>query len=49
MKYEVKQTGTFRKWLTKLKDRHAVKAIALRLTRAINGNLGSFYLFDVVC
>lgn len=40
MKYEVKQTATFKKWLTKLKDKQAVKAIALRLTRAVNGNLG---------
>ena len=40
MKYEVKQTSTFKKWLTKLKDKQAMKAVALRLTRAINGNLG---------
>ncbi|WP_095497584.1 type II toxin-antitoxin system RelE/ParE family toxin [Paraferrimonas haliotis] len=40
MKYEVLQTDTFKKWLGKLKDRQAIKAIALRLTRAVNGNLG---------
>ena len=40
MKYEIQQTATFKKWLTKLKDRQAVKAISLRLTRAVNGNLG---------
>jgi putative addiction module killer protein len=40
MKYEVKQTSTFKKWLAKLKDRQAMKAVALRLTRAVNGNLG---------
>lgn len=40
MKYEVKQTSTFKAWLKKLKDRQALKIIALRLTRAVNGNLG---------
>jgi putative addiction module killer protein len=40
MKYEVKQTSDFRTWLKKLKDRQAFKIIALRLTRAVNGNLG---------
>lgn len=40
MKYEVLQTATFKKWLSKLKDRQAIKAISLRLTRAVNGNLG---------
>ncbi len=40
MKYEVKQTLVFKAWLKKLKDRQALKIIALRLTRALNGNLG---------
>ncbi|MCI2285485.1 type II toxin-antitoxin system RelE/ParE family toxin [Colwellia sp. MSW7] len=40
MKYEVKQTSIFKAWLKKLKDRQALKIIALRLTRAVNGNLG---------
>ncbi len=40
MKYEVKQTSDFKAWLKKLKDRQALKIIALRLTRAVNGNLG---------
>jgi putative component of toxin-antitoxin plasmid stabilization module len=30
---ELKQTETFRKWRTKLKDERARAAIALRLTR----------------
>jgi putative addiction module killer protein len=38
-KYEVHQTSTFKQWLTKLKDRQVMKAVALRLTRVINGNL----------
>ena len=40
MKYEVKQTSVFKAWFKKLKDRQALKIIALRLTRAVNGNLG---------
>ena len=40
MKYEVKQTAIFKTWFKKLKDRQALKIIALRLTRAVNGNLG---------
>ena len=40
MKYEIKQTESFRHWLIKLKDRQAIKIIGLRLTRAVNGNLG---------
>jgi putative addiction module killer protein len=38
--YKVKQTSIFKAWLKKLKDRQALKIIALRLTRAVNGNLG---------
>jgi putative addiction module killer protein len=30
----------FNKWLARLKDRHAVKAIVLRLARVEAGNLG---------
>jgi len=40
MKYEVKQTSVFKAWLKNLKDRQALKIIALRLTRAVNGHLG---------
>ena len=40
MRYEVTSTVTFNKWLARLKDRQAVKAIALRLARAEAGNLG---------
>ena len=39
MKYEVKQTPVFKAWFEKLKDRQALKIIALRLTWAVNGNL----------
>jgi len=40
VKYKIHTTSTFDKWVSKLKDRHAAKAIAMRLDRAINGNLG---------
>ena len=40
MRYEVTSTVVFNKWLARLKDRQAVKAIALRLTRVEAGNLG---------
>jgi putative addiction module killer protein len=40
VKYEIHTTSTFDKWVSKLKDRQAAKAIAMRLDRAINGNLG---------
>ena len=40
MRYEVTSTVVFNKWLARLKDRQAVKAIALRLTRVETGNLG---------
>lgn len=40
MRYEITSTVVFNKWLTGLKDRQAVKAIALRLARAEAGNLG---------
>lgn len=40
MKYEIVTTSIFTKWMRKLKDRQAVKAIAMRMDRAILGNLG---------
>ena len=40
MRYEVTSTVTFNKWLGRLKNRQAVKAIALRLARVEAGNLG---------
>lgn len=40
MRYEIHTTLNFDKWVSKLKDRQAAKAIAMRLDRAINGNLG---------
>ena len=38
--YDIRTTADFDKWLRKLKDRQAVKAIVLRLTREEAGNLG---------
>ena len=40
MRYEVTSTVNFNRWLAKVKDRQAVKAIALRLARVEAGNLG---------
>ncbi|WFE68101.1 type II toxin-antitoxin system RelE/ParE family toxin [Thiomicrospira sp. R3] len=40
MKYNILTTSTFDKWLTKQKDRQAVKAIAMRIARAEQGNFG---------
>jgi len=40
MKYEIVTTSIFIKWMKKLKDRQAVKAIAMRMDRVILGNLG---------
>ncbi|MHB8347887.1 MAG: type II toxin-antitoxin system RelE/ParE family toxin [Acidiferrobacterales bacterium] len=37
---ELKQTETFRKWRTKLKDERARAVIALRLTRLAYGHTG---------
>ena len=39
MRYEVTSTVVFNKWLANVKDRQAVKAIALRLARVEVGNL----------
>lgn len=40
MEYEVHTTPVFDKWLKGIKDRHAVRAIALRIARAEAGHLG---------
>ena len=40
MRYEITSTVVFNRWLAKVKDRQAVKAIALRLARVEAGNLG---------
>ena len=40
MKYEIKTTQVFDKWLSRLKDRQAVRAIAMRIARVEEGNLG---------
>ncbi|MCL6272318.1 type II toxin-antitoxin system RelE/ParE family toxin [Sansalvadorimonas sp. 2012CJ34-2] len=40
MSYEIVSTETFNRWLAKVKDRQARKAIVMRLTRAEAGNLG---------
>ena len=40
MRYEVRTTEIFDRWLKKLKDRRAVLAIVNRIDRATVGNLG---------
>jgi len=40
MRYEIETTLIFDKWLSRQKDRQAVKAIAMRIARAEEGNLG---------
>ena len=40
MKYEIRTTGQFDKWLKKQSDRQAVRAIAMRIARAEQGNFG---------
>jgi putative component of toxin-antitoxin plasmid stabilization module len=40
MNYEITATEIFTKWQSKLKDRIAAGAIAMRLILAENGNLG---------
>lgn len=40
MKYQIKRTDVFDKWLSTLKDKQAVKAINIRIIRFINGNFG---------
>ncbi|MES9904857.1 MAG: type II toxin-antitoxin system RelE/ParE family toxin [Sedimenticola sp.] len=40
MIYEIETTPIFDKWLSRQKDRQAVKTIAMRIARAEEGNLG---------
>lgn len=40
MKYSIEKTPTFDQWLSKLKDKSALKSILIRIMRAENGNLG---------
>jgi putative addiction module killer protein len=40
VKYEIHTTAIFDKWASSLKDHHADMAIAMRLDRSANGNLG---------
>lgn len=40
MKYKILTAMTFDKWLSKQKDRQAVRAIAMRIARAEQGNFG---------
>lgn len=40
MIYEIETTPIFDKWLSRQKDRQAVKAIAMHIARAEEGNLG---------
>jgi putative addiction module killer protein len=40
MRYEITSTNIFDKWLSRIKDRQAVKAILQRLARIEAGNLG---------
>ncbi|WP_084482731.1 addiction module killer protein [Marinospirillum minutulum] len=40
MRYTIKSTDQFDKWLKKQSDRQAVRAIAIRIVRAEQGNFG---------
>ena len=40
MRYKIRTTARFDAWLKSLKDRQALKAIVMRLTRVETGNLG---------
>ena len=40
MKYTLIQTSEFSAWMSRLRDRQALKAISIRLVRAASGNLG---------
>lgn len=40
MTYEIQTTAEFNQWAANLRDKQAAMAIANRLDRAINGNLG---------
>jgi len=39
---EVRETGVFRRWLDRLKDREAQRLIAIRIRRVRAGSLGDF-------
>ena len=40
MRYQVIMTDTFSRWVARLKDRRAARAIARRIDRIVAGNLG---------
>lgn len=40
MKYQIKRTDIFDKWLSSVRDKQAVKAINIRIIRFLNGNFG---------
>jgi len=40
MRYEIEKTTEFDQWLKKLKDRQAVLAVSMRLSRIVLGNFG---------
>jgi len=40
MRYRIVTTDDFNRWLTRIRDRQAARAIARRLDRAAAGNLG---------
>jgi len=40
MKYKILTTTTFDRWLARQKDRQAVRAIAMRIARAEQVNVG---------
>lgn len=46
MKYEIRKTKLFNEWLRRLADRRARTAVAVRLARIENGNLGDYKTFN---
>ncbi len=40
MIYEIETTDSFNKWLLKLRDKQAIRAIGMRMLRAEEGDLG---------
>lgn len=46
MKYELRSTQTFRRWLSGLKDATVRNKVLSRLDRASNGNFGDFKAID---
>jgi putative addiction module killer protein len=46
MKYEVRKTEPFKKWLVKLKDATAKKRLLARLDMASNGHFGDHKQLD---